>query len=348
MTIYSEELGAGFLETDGMRIEEGLYTAPLLHFQTDLPDRDYTITLTSPASANVQEMELTINGVEIQPNWVLEQQEWTCLFPFALVGTALHLHVEGSPAVLSTVEVTPIHERQRGTYPALFLIGDSTVCAYEKERAPMAGWGQMIGRFFQETIHIENRAMGGRSTRSAYREGRLNALLTDIKPGDYVLIQFAHNDETPTKLDRYVTVDQYKTYLRDHYIRGVLQRQGIPVCVTSMNRRTFDKEAGTFIDSFPAYTNAMREIAEEQGLVLIDLNKKSLAYYNELGYEGTAAIFMQLKSGESPNYPDGLDDNTHFKKAGALQMARFVAEEINKKIPALAPFIKEMDKPDSY
>jgi uncharacterized protein (UPF0248 family) len=120
--------------------------------------------------------------------------------------------------------------------------------------------------------------------------------------------------------------------------KGAIQRGAIPVCLTSMNRRTFNKEMGTFVDSFPAYTNAMKEVAAENNLLLLDLNVKSLEYYNYLGYDGTASIFMQLKPGEYPNYPSGLNDNTHFKEAGAKQIARMVVEEINEKIPGLSSY----------
>ncbi|OIJ16364.1 hypothetical protein BKP37_06265 [Anaerobacillus alkalilacustris] len=192
---------------------------------------------------------------------------------------------------------------------------------------------------------VENRAMGGRSTKLAYKEGRLNDLLVDINPGDYMFIQFAHNDMSREKPERYVTIDQYKDYLNKKYIKGAQQRGAIPVCLTSMNRRTFDieSESERFVDSFPSYTEAMREVAKENKLTLLELNLKSLAFYNSLGMEDTNPLFMQLRPEEHPNYPEGLNDNTHFREAGAKQMARMVIEEINEKLPEISSYTMKLD-----
>lgn len=335
---YSKETRYGLKNPSSIQSGQRTISGSEILFTADLPADDYQVTLAVPETLDTSKTKVYINDVEIKKSWVQQDDEKVLAFRFALIDEDMNFKMTGEPAALSQLSISPLPKRNAGEDPTIFLISDSTVRNYEIARAPMSGWGQVIGRLFEPEIKIENRAMGGRSTRTAYAEGRLNDLLVDVKPGDYVFIQFAHNDEAVNYPDRYVTVDEYKAYLNHYYIKGAIQRGGIPVALTSMNRRTFNKEIGAFVDSFPAYTKAMKEVAAENNLVLLDLNTKSLEYYNKLSYEGTASIFMQLKPGEAPNYLAGLNDNTHFKEAGAKQMARMIIEEVNAKIPALSAY----------
>jgi lysophospholipase L1-like esterase len=337
-SVYSEKIGYGLENSSDIQINNGLITGSEILFRADLPVNDYSISLVAPSTLDTAKTKVFINGVEIKKPWVQQEGENVLLFRYALIDEAMNFKITGEIASVSQLTINPLPKRTAGENPSVFLISDSTVRNYEIARAPMTGWGQVIDRLFKSEIKVENRAMGGRSTKVAYNEGRLNDLLVDIKPGDYVFIQFAHNDEAVNYPERYVTVDEYKEYLTNYYIKGALQRGAIPVGLTSMNRRTFNKEMGIFVDSFPTYTQAMKEVAAENNLQLLDLNAKSLEYYNYLGYDGTASIFMQLKPGEYPNYPSGLNDNTHFKEAGAKQMARMIVEEINDKIPDLSHY----------
>ncbi|WP_100405624.1 rhamnogalacturonan acetylesterase [Bacillus solitudinis] len=343
---YSSETGNGLENSSEIQTSQDAISGSEILFRVDLPVNDYSVSLVAPHTMDTAKTKVFVNNVEIKKSWVQQDGENILTFKFALIDDSMNFRMTGEPNTLSELTITPLPKRTAGEDPSIFLISDSTVRNYEIARAPMTGWGQVLDRLFQPEIKIKNRAMGGRSTRTAYAEGRLNDLLVDVKPGDYVFIQFAHNDEAVNYPDRYVTVDEYKSYLNNYYVKGAIQRGAIPVALTSMNRRTFKKDIGAFVDSFPAYTQAMKEVAAENNLVLLDLNTKSLEYYNELGYEGTASIFMQLKPGENPNYPTGSNDNTHFKEAGAKQMARMIVEEINDKIPALAqyslPYHKEM------
>ncbi len=337
-SLYSKETGYGLKNPSSIQSGQTTISGSEIQLSADLPVNDYNVSLSVPGTVDTAKAKVFINNVEIKKSWVEQDGEKVLAFRFALIDDSMNFKITGEPAVLSQLSITPLPKRTAGDKPSIFLISDSTVRAYEIARAPMTGWGQVIDRLFEPEIKIENRAMGGRSTRTAYAEGRLNDLLVDVKPGDYVFIQFAHNDEAVNYPDRYVTVDEYKSYLNNYYIKGAIQRGAIPVALTSMNRRTFKQDLGAFVDSFPAYTQAMKEVASENKLTLLDLNAKSLEYYNQLGYEGTASIFMQLKPGEAPNYPAGLNDNTHFKEAGAKQMARMIVEEINDKLPALSQY----------
>lgn len=335
---YSSETGNGLLNSSEIQTSQDAISGSEILFRVDFPVNDYSVSLVAPHNMDTGETKVFVNNVEIKKQWVQQDGEKILTFRFALIDDSMNYRITGESISLSQLTITPLPKRTAGEDPSIFLISDSTVRNYEIARAPMTGWGQVIDRLFLQEVKIENRAMGGRSTRTAYAEGRLNDLLVDVKPGDYVFIQFAHNDEAVNYPDRYVTVDEYKSYLNNYYVKGTIQRGAIPVALTSMNRRTFNKDIGAFVDSFPAYTQAMKEVADENNLVLLDLNTKSLEYYNKLGYEGTASIFMQLKPGESPNYPAGSNDITHFKEAGAKQMARMIVEEINNNIPSLAQY----------
>jgi len=335
---YSMETGYGLKNLSEIQTSQDVISGSEILFRVDLAVSDYSVSLVAPNTMDTAKTKVFVNNVEIKKSWVQQDGDKILTFRFALIDDSMNFRIEGEPISLSQLTITQLPKRTAGEDPSIFLISDSTVRNYEIARAPMTGWGQVIDRLFLPEIKIENRSMGGRSTRTAYAEGRLNDLLVDVKPGDYVFIQFAHNDEAVNYPDRYVTVDEYKSYLNNYYIKGTIQRGAIPVALTSMNRRTFKKDIGAFVDSFPAYTQAIKEVADENNLALLDLNTKSLEYYNELGYEGTASIFMQLKPGESPNYPAGLNDNTHFKEAGAKQMAKMIVEEINNKIPSLAQY----------
>ncbi|MCT8139925.1 hypothetical protein H1D32_20825 [Anaerobacillus sp. CMMVII] len=298
---------------------------------------DYLICVKVNRNCTI-ENPLFINDVEISKEWLQEEDSSMISFRFAAIESSLYFEIPLVFEDLCELSLSPIPKRTASKNPSIYLISDSTVKTYGLDQSPMAGWGQVIHRFFNREIKVDNRAMGGRSTKLAYKEGRLNDLLVDIKPGDYMFIQFAHNDMAQGKPERYVTIEQYKDYLNNKYIKGALQRGGTPVCLTSMNRRTFDNETKTFVDSFPTYTQAMREVANENKLTLLDLNQRSLAFYNSLGLNNTDPLFMQLRPGEHSNYLDGLDDNTHFREAGAKQMARMVIEEINHKLPALSSY----------
>ncbi|WP_088104876.1 rhamnogalacturonan acetylesterase [Halalkalibacter urbisdiaboli] len=329
-TFYHSEQGYGL-----QKQEE---TETSISFRADvIAGEDYLIRLKINRKMT-NEQGLFVNEVEMKRGWLEEDNVSIMSFTFAAIEKSLIIDIPASFEAVSELSITLLQKRTASKDPVIYLISDSTVKTYAIDQSPMAGWGQVISRFFRQEIHIENRAMGGRSTKLAYTEGRLNDLLVDIKPGDYMFIQFAHNDMNQEKPERYVSVKQYKDYLNNKYIKGAKQRGAIPVCMTSVNRRSIHEDTEAFIDSFPSYTLAMREVANENNLTLLELNQRSLAFFNSLGLKNTDPLFMQLRPGEHPNYPDGLDDNTHFREAGAKQIARLVIEEIDEKLADLRPY----------
>lgn len=205
----------------------------------------------------------------------------------------------------------------------LYLIGDSTMCDYEPERAPIAGWGMPFRIFFDSTVEIDNRAKGGRSTRTFLSEGRWQSIAENLKKGDYVLIQFGHNDEAKEERykDRYTPVPDYKTNLVK-FITETRAKKANPVLITPVSRLRFKE--GKALETHAEYTAAMYEIARQHNVPLIDLDKKSRELYQQLGEEHARLLFMQLAPGEHPAYPEGQKDNTHFNEYGARRIAQLV------------------------
>jgi lysophospholipase L1-like esterase len=210
----------------------------------------------------------------------------------------------------------------------VWLIGDSTMCLYESNRAPLTGWGMPFANFFDSTVQIENKARGGRSTRTFISENRWQPIADSLSEGDYVLIQFGHNDEAKEEKykDRYTAVPDYKINLIK-FITEARAKKAIPVLITPVTRMRFDKE-GKIQETHIEYTAAVLEIGNAYNTPVIDLDAKSRNLLQQYGPEYSKMFFMQLDSLEHPNYPNGQKDNTHFNEYGARRMAELVLAEI--------------------
>ena len=216
-----------------------------------------------------------------------------------------------------------------GKKTTIWMIGDSTMCTYEASRAPLAGWGMPFEYFFDSTIIIENKARGGRSTRTFINEGRWKAVADSLQEGDYVLIQFGHNDEAKEEKykDRYTSVPDYKNNLVK-FIDGARYKKAIPVIITPVSRLRFTNNIAQ--ETHTEYTTAAKEIATSYNVPLIDLDTKSRELYQQMGPEYSKLLFMQLDSLEHPNYPAGQSDNTHFNEYGARRIAELVLAEVRR------------------
>jgi lysophospholipase L1-like esterase len=211
----------------------------------------------------------------------------------------------------------------RGGRPArevrtLFVAGDSTAAQKYADEAPETGWGMALPFFLRDGLGADDRALNGRSSKSFVDEGHLAALLADIRPGDLLLVQFAHNDEKATDPTRYTAPwTTYQDYLR-RYIEGARQRGARPVLATPVERRRFDAD-GNAVPTHGDYPAAMRALAREEGVALLDIEALSLALWQRLGAEKTKAYF---------NWTASEQDNTHFNPPGAIAVARLVAREL--------------------
>jgi pectinesterase len=217
----------------------------------------------------------------------------------------------------------------------LYLAGDSTIAQKLVTRRPETGWGEMLQQYFDvDAVRVHNRARNGRSTRTFIEEGRWQQIVDDLRPGDYVFIQFGHNDASVEKTDRYTPPADYRRNLA-RFVAEVRAKQATPVLMTPVMRRRFDAN-GVFYDAHGEYPDLVRAAAAELQVPLIDMHRSSERVLREYGAERSKSLFLILAPGEHPNYPAGLDDNTHFSPAGAEVMAALAVEGIRAAVPALA------------
>lgn len=221
--------------------------------------------------------------------------------------------------------------------PTIFLAGNSTVVDQAEE--PWAAWGQMIPAFFQpKKIAVANYAESGETLKAFKAEKRLEKIWSLAKSGDYLFIEFAHNDQKPggNFLDPFTS---YKQTLKE-WIAEARKRNIIPVLVTSMHRRTFDS-SGHITNSLGDYPEAVRQTGKEEGVAVIDLNAMSKILYEAWGPQKSIKAFVHFAANSFPNQPNELKDNTHFSTYGAYQLAKCVANGIKQKIPSLAKYLKK-------
>lgn len=220
----------------------------------------------------------------------------------------------------------------------VWLIGDSTMSIKEVKAYPETGWGMPFAYFFNSNVTIDNRAKNGRSTRTFISENLWQPVADNLKEGDYVFIQFGHNDESKEKTDRYTTPEQYKSNLKK-FITETRNKKAIPVLLTPVSRRYFDKE-GQIKETHIIYSQLVEEVASELKVPLIDADKKSRELYQRLGPEYSKLLFLQLEPNEHPNYPQGINDNTHFNELGARKIAQIVLQGIKDLKLDLANYIR--------
>lgn len=207
--------------------------------------------------------------------------------------------------------------------PTVFVAGDSTAATYATADHPRAGWGQALHVFLHDDVRVVNEALSGASSKSFYDLGRLERILTAIRPGDTLLISFGHNDEKITDpvrgTDPWTTFQQYLRL----YLDGARAARANPILVTPVERRRFTTDGTPYL-SHGEYPAAMIALAAQTRTPLIDLTRLSFDLWSALGPEATKDHLLWLEPGESVNYPDGVQDNTHFQAHGAIEVARLV------------------------
>ncbi|HLF47466.1 MAG TPA: rhamnogalacturonan acetylesterase [Chitinophagaceae bacterium] len=217
---------------------------------------------------------------------------------------------------------------------SIWMCGDSTMSIKEKKAWPETGWGMSFVHFWDSSVTVVNRAKNGRSTKTFISENLWQGVISHVKEGDYVFIQFGHNDEVKDKMERYSTPEEYKTNIKK-FIAETRGKKGIPVLFTPVSRRRFNTD-GNAIETHQEYSALVRELAVTEKIPMIDLDKKTMDLYRQFGKENSRWLFLQLKPGEHPNYPDGREDNTHFNELGARLVAQLALEELKKIFPDLA------------
>jgi lysophospholipase L1-like esterase len=212
----------------------------------------------------------------------------------------------------------------------VFLIGDSTMADKPIISNPEVGWGQMLPIFFKQDVVIENHARNGRSTKSFIDQGLWQVVVEKLQPGDYVFIQFGHNDSKKTDSLRYA--EPHTTYKQNliRFVREAKAKGAIPVLLTPINRRKYD-EKGAFVDQHGDYPGVVREVAHEENTALIDMHAKTLTLMQALGEDGSKKYFLAgVPKGVYKALPNGNGDNTHFTKFGAFEMAKLAVEGLKE------------------
>ena len=240
-------------------------------------------------------------------------------------------------AAIAAISFSATAQKQPVT---IFLAGDSTMAVKQPEKRPETGWGEMLGQHFKVgSIRIENRAANERSTKTFIAEGKWQSIIDALKKGDYVFIQFGHNDSSKDKGERYTPPEDYRRNLV-RFVGEVKARGGYPILLTPVMRRRFDKD-GKFYDTHGEYPDIVRSVAREQHVPLIDMHRKSETVIIRYGVEGSRKLFLQLKSGENANYPNGVDDNTHFSPLGAEEMAEIAVEGLRESGSGLRKLLRK-------
>jgi len=232
--------------------------------------------------------------------------------------------------------------------PVVYLAGDSTVCDQADE--PWATWGMMLQAFFAKDTAVANHAESGLSLASFVAQKRLDKILSTIKEGDYVMIQFGHNDQKETSLE--AGADRGYSKRLTSMIDAVKSKGAHPVVITPVERRRFrdGKPYGTLQD----YAAAAKKVAAEKGVPVIDLNVMSLKFYEALGEEGSKNAFVHYPANTFPDQPQALKDDTHHNPYGGFELAKCVVQGIKDNVPELAkrlrPGIPDFDpaKPDDF
>jgi lysophospholipase L1-like esterase len=303
----------------------GEYFEPVVpSFLLDVPNGNYRIRVKlgdadSSAETTVKFGigRVMLKGVRTEPGQFVE-----AAFAVHVDDGQLKLAFGGAAPAVRMVEI----ERD-ACIRTLFMAGDSTMSDQPSGSFPYHGWGQALPAFLKADVAVSNHARSGRSSKSFIDEDRLNRIWKRIRPGDLLLVQFAHNDEKDNAggTQAFTTFKEYLTA----YVEGARARGAHPSLTSAMHRRFFDEE-GRIKDTHGDYITAVQQLAEELKVPYIDLAARSKAFYESLGDEPSKEMFIWVEPNRYPGIPEGAQDNTHFSEKGAYEIARLVVEEIRE------------------
>jgi len=356
--IYSDDKGYGFdfsskpyiVSRNGKKpLNRSFVTSETpFYFSVNVPEGNYKVTVTlgdskSPAKATVkaESRRLMLENLETKPGQH-RKKSFIVNVKDRKISTDREVGLKprettkldwddklslefSSKTALNAIEIEKVDDQI-----TVYLAGNSTVVNQEEE--PWASWGQMIPRFFKPGVAISNHAESGLSLGSFIGSRRLEKILSVIKPGDYVFVEFGHNDEK----EKGPNDGPYKSYTERLrlFSKEVRAKNGNLVILTPTARRSFDA-SGVMVNSHGEYPDAGRKVASEEGVPLIDLTALTTRMYEALGPEGSKSAFVI--------YPEkNLNDNTHFNPYGAYQIAKIVAQEIRGLNLGLAKYLVDM------
>jgi lysophospholipase L1-like esterase len=220
------------------------------------------------------------------------------------------------------------------TKPKLYIIGDSTACIYASSQYPRTGWAQVLQSFFMtDSVIVADSALSGRSSKSFYDEGHWTPVKNALRKGDYVIIQFGHNDEKTDDAARgTLPGTTFKQYL-SIYIDDAIAKGAIPILATPMMRNSWANNttvSNSHITADGDYPQAIRDLAAAKKIGLIDATALTKTFFEKIGKDSTTKLFLNLSAGEWPNYPSGNTDNTHLQERGAKAIAQLIVGDITR------------------
>lgn len=345
-TAYSAARGYGFASTTNLvAVNRGapdtyhgdfITSSKPFTFNTDLPNGNYNVTVSlgdnaasSAATVKAEFGRLMMNKVTTAAGHFVTQT-----FTVNVADGQLNLQFTWTSPKVDGLEIA------KASGVTVYMAGDSTVCDQPPLSDPYisyGGWGQALPLYLKPGVAVANYAASGRTSISFIHQNKLNDILKVIQPNDYLFIQFGHNDEHSGSGSSPFTT--YKAALQQ-YIDGARAHKAIPILVTPVARRSFDSQ-GNIVDTHGNYPVAMRQLAAADNVQLIDLTALSMAYFQKAGPTGTKSLFFFLNAGVSPDFPNGVADNTHFQVNGAIQVANLVAGAIKaQNIQPLASYLQ--------
>ena len=354
---YSPETGYGFENAPVLAAAPGgVASDQPFSFSLKLPPGNYTVAATlgdgksaSVTTVKAESRRLMVEQVPVAPGR-FETRRFTVNIrtPKIAGGSVVKLNGRELGPPLSPLWDDKLTLEFNGTHPALgaleitradaavtvYLAGDSTVT--EQPAEPWAGWGQMLPRFFGPGVAVADHAESGRALSSFRAEQRLAKILGDMKRGDYLFIQFGHNDQKE-KGEGVGPFTTYKQRLKE-YVADARKLGGNPVIVTPMERRRWDPQ-GQPIPTLADFAEAARQAGQEENVPVIDLNAMSLKFYAALGPEGSTKAFVHYPANTFPGQDKELKDDTHHNAYGGYELARCIVEGIRTRVPALGKFL---------
>lgn len=276
--------------------------------------RQFTVNIRTPGISDKREVRLRRDSDRFSPDW----------------DPRLSLEFFPDTTTLRAIEIKPAPKST-----TIYIAGDSTVT--NQAKAPWAGWGQMLPAFFNSDVAISNHAESGRALYSFQGERRLEKILSTIQPGDYLFIQFGHNDQK----DKRDGAGAFSTYKKDleSYLKIVREKNAHPVLVTPMERRRW--KDGKAQQTLTDYATTVRQVGKEQNVPVLDLHAMSLEFYQALGPDGSKKALVHFPANTFPGQSQALKDDTHHSNYGAHQLARCIVQGIRENIPELAQKLRE-------
>ncbi len=349
-TNYSEKTGYGIIPYAPIQNVKSNFKGKLnsdyvlsegaFYFKVDVPEGRYKVTVTLGAeeiatrtTVKAESRRLFIHDLKLEAGEQKQVSFIVDVFSTHVEGNAkgvglkerevgtlnwdksLSLEFNGEYTALAAIEVEKLD------VPVIYIAGDSTVTDQNSE--PWASWGQMFPAFLKPDCSVANYAVSGSTLRHYRASRRLEKALSFMKEGDYMIVEFAHNDQ---KQKGYEPYGDYQKDIKD-YCDKIISKGGQPILITSTQRRNFDKD-GKVTNTLGDFPQAMRDYAKENDIPLIDLNKMSMELYEALGVEVSKKALVHYPKGTFPGQEKDFADNTHFNTYGAYQLAKCIVQSI--------------------